>query len=88
MRLIARLRLARVTLAVALLVVAHFDSLEMLPQCFTHQRGTIPFQAAGSPIRGLQKTSIENNPDCFHMSTLFENTRHAHLPAKTLVSEG
>jgi hypothetical protein len=48
----------------------------VLPQGFSNQCGTIPLRPACGLIRGLQKLFIENNLDCFHMSTLFHNIPH------------
>jgi len=77
-RFIARLQQPRIAPTVALLIGAHFYSLEVLPECLPYECGAIPFHATGSPIRGLQKILVENNPDYFHTlncSTIYATPR-------------
>jgi hypothetical protein len=54
----------------------------VLPEGLTYQCGTISFHSPCRPIRGLQKTFIENNLDCFHMWTLFHSILHTHRPER------
>jgi len=48
----------------------------MFAQRFTNECGTIQFGATRGLIGGVQKLFIENNLDCFHMSTLFHSILH------------
>jgi hypothetical protein len=75
-RFIPRLRLPLITLPVALFAAEYFQSLEVVPEGLPHQCGTVLFHSPRCPIRGLQKTFIENNLDRFHMWTLVHSILH------------
>jgi len=48
----------------------------MLPQCITHQCGTILIRPPRGLIRGVQELFIENNLDCFHIRSLLHSILH------------
>ncbi len=49
----------------------------MFPQGVPHKRGSIPLGSTRCLIGGMQKLFIEDNLNCFHMSTLFHNILHS-----------
>ena len=79
MRFMAGLRLAGIALTVAIFLGTDLQFLKVFSQGVTHQCGTIPFRPARGLIGGTQEFFIENNLDCFHMSSLFHSLFHIGL---------
>jgi hypothetical protein len=79
------LRLLRITLTVACFPRANLQSSKVLSQGFADQCGTIQLGPACCSIRGLQQFFIENNLDCFHMSTPFHSIFHSLIEASVWV---